>query len=98
MKSKVKRTKSEERNDFCKKKRLQDEDGDDYDLAVLNQIKRAALDEKRAMALATSELATTDFIWEEKCHSRILPIHLVFKVAFFFTFNEAEDRVICHSC
>ena len=51
------------------------------------------------LALATSELATTDlpershqpgpdfifskmFIWEEKCHSKILPTLLVFKMAF----------------
>ena len=50
------------------------------------------------LALATSELATTDlseftstwtglhfsktFVWEEKCHSGILPTLLVFKVAF----------------
>ena len=34
------------------------------------------------LALATSELATTDFVWEEKYHFRILPILLVFKVAF----------------
>ena len=36
-----------------------------------------------SLALATSELATTDFVWEEKCHSMILPILLVFKVALF---------------
>ena len=37
------------------------------------------------------------FVWEEKCHSRILPTLLVFKVA-SSSLNEAEDTVICHSC
>ena len=35
-----------------------------------------------SLALATSELATTDFVWEKKYHSRILPIPFFFKVAF----------------
>ena len=37
------------------------------------------------LALATSELATTDFIWEEKYHSRILPILFFFQGGLFFT-------------
>ena len=50
-------TKSEERNDFCKKKRSQDEDGDVYDLAVLNRIKRAASDEKELVGNPYSSMA-----------------------------------------